>query len=318
MPSLVVQAEELSAPAAAWLAEHCELVHCRFDEPRFPDMLSMAEGLIVRTYCAVTEQLLAKAPRLRVVGRAGVGLDHIDVRACRKRSIEVVHTPDANTQAVVEFVLALLLDAFRPRGSVREPMNLADWNRVRGTVVAPRELAQKTLGVWGFGRIGSRVAKVASALGMRVLYHDIRDIPVGQTLGVEECTREKLLRESDIVTIHVDGRPTNRHILNRQALALLKPSACIVNAARGFLIDSAALAEFLRTHPSSRAILDVHDPEPIAPGYPLLNLPNATLTPHIAAATTRAHENMSWVVRDVIRVLNHEKPEFPAPETQYE
>src|SRR6266850_4938883 len=118
---IVIQTEHLSPDAAAWLGERCRLVVCAHDDPKFADILAEAAGLVVRTYTIVDDQLLDRALKLRVVGRAGVGLDNIDVPACRKRGIEVVHTPDANTQAVVEFVICLLSDALRPRITLEHP-----------------------------------------------------------------------------------------------------------------------------------------------------------------------------------------------------
>lgn len=310
----VLQAEDLDPEPAAWLAQRCSLTHCHFsDSPRFLHLLRDAHALIVRTYCRVDAHLLDLAPHLKVIGRAGVGLDHIDLLACRNRNIAVVHTPDANSQAVVEFVLALLLDALRPRTSLAAPLQLHDWNRLRRSLLAPRELAQLTLSILGLGRIGSRLARAAAALGMRTLFHDLRSIPLDQRHGATFVPLDQLLREADVLSLHVDGRPSNRHLLAAPALALLKPDVTIVNAARGFLVDPHALADFLRAHPNAHALLDVHDPEPFDADYPLLHLPNASLTPHLAASTATAHLNMSWVVRDVWRVLSGEPPLFPAP-----
>jgi phosphoglycerate dehydrogenase-like enzyme len=311
---LVIQAEELDAPAAAWLAERARLEVCRFDSgARFQELLALADGVVVRTYCRVDQTFLDRAPKLKVVGRAGVGLDRIDVETCRARGVEVVHTPDANTTAVAEYVFALLLDETRPRVVVNRALDLAQWNKVRKELEARRQLREMTLGIWGMGRVGRAVTRIAAGIGMRVIYHDLLDITPDQRFGATPVSRGELLRESDVLSVHVDARASNRHLVNAEALALLKHDAILVNTSRGFVVDDEALRVFLLKNGAARAILDVHDPEPIEPFHPLLGVPNASLSPHLAAATRLAHANMSLVVRDVWNVLCGEKPEHPAP-----
>lgn len=309
---VVVQTEDIAAPAAAWLGERCELLRAPPAEAGFDRHLARAAGLVVRTYTRVDAALLARAPALRVVGRAGVGLDNIDLDACRARGVRVVHTPDANSRAVAELVLALLLDALRPRPTLDRPLSREEWDRVRAAAIAPRQLAGMTLGVWGLGRVGRAVARAGVALGMRVTYHDIADIPVPERHGALPVPLDQLLRDSDIVSLHVDARPGNRLLVTREVLSLLKPDAILVNTSRGMVVDEPALASHLRAHPRALALLDVLDPEPPTGACPLLGLPNARLTPHVGAATRPAHEAMSWVVRDVWRVLIGQTPEFPA------
>jgi len=310
---LVAQAEELDAEAAAWLAERCELVHASADDPSFPDLLAQAHGLIVRTYTHVHQPLLDRAPHLRVVGRAGVGLDRIDVAACRARNVEVVHTPDANSSAVAEFVFALLFDCTRPRLFLDRAIPDAEWHETRAQLEAPNQVCQLRLGVLGLGRIGSRVAHIARAFGMEVLAHDLRSIPEAQLAGATMVPLGTLLARADVLTIHIDPRPDNHRFVSHDFLRQLKPHVLIINTSRGIIIDHSALADFLARNPRSQAALDVHDPEPFPSSHPLLKLPNAHLSPHIAAATALAHSNMSWVVRDVWRILNGETPEFAAP-----
>jgi len=310
----VIQAEELDAPAAAWLAERARLEMCRFDSgARFEELLARADGVVVRTYCRVDRAFLDRGPNLKVVGRAGVGLDRIDVEACRARGVEVVHTPDANTTAVAEYVFALLLDETRPRAVVNRALDLAQWNKMRKELEARRQLREMTLGIWGMGRVGRAVTRIAAGVGMRVIYHDLLDIAPDQRFGAAPVSREEMLRESDVVSVHIDARASNRHVVNAEALSLVKHDAIVVNTSRGFVVDDEALRAFLMKNGAARAILDVHDPEPIEPFHPLLGVANARLSPHLAAATRLAHANMSLVVKDVWRVLNGEKPEFPAP-----
>lgn len=311
---LVIQSEELEPAPAAWLAERCELVRCAQGDPQFGARLAKAQGLIVRTYTQVNEALLEQAPQLRVVARAGVALENIDVPACRARGVEVVHTPDANTRAVVDYVWAGIMSLTRPYRRLGEVVDADRWHQLRRDDVLRKQLCELTLGVYGCGRIGRRVARVGTALEMRVVYHDLQEIPPTERHGAEPVSREAMLGEADIVTIHVDSRPSNRGLIGADALKLMKPDALIINSSRGFVLDTVALGAHLRAHPESRAMLDVHEPEPPPPDYPLWGLDNAVITPHEAAATMLARENMSWVVRDVWRVLNGEAPKFAAPE----
>ncbi len=309
---LVLQTEELDPAPAAWLHERARLVRSGEGDANYAALLAEADALIVRTYTKVNDALLAEAPRVKVVGRAGVGLDNIDLEACRRRGVRVVHTPDANSQAVVEFVWSLVFDALRPRLFLSEALDKKRWGETRKELRARRQVCDCVLGVFGMGRIGRRVARAGASLGMRVLYHDLLDVPVGERSGATPVSRDELLRQSDILTIHVDDRPSNRGIVNTQAFALLKPDVVFINAARGFLVDAAACADFFIKHPGATAMLDVHEPEPFGPTYPLLDIKNVHLSPHIAAATDAAQVNMSWVVRDVWRVLNNEEPQFAA------
>ncbi|GJQ28768.1 MAG: hypothetical protein HBSAPP03_06520 [Phycisphaerae bacterium] len=311
----VLQSEDLDPAAAAWLRESCDLVVCHFSHPDFPAHLASAEGLVVRTYTRVDGALLAKAPRLRCVARAGVGLDRIDVAACRARGVEVVHTPDANSVAVAEYVFALLHDALRPRTALREAVTPDRWNELRHDHHAPAQFSELTLGVLGLGRVGSRVARIASGYGMEVLYTDLAKIPASRRHGAVPVALEDLFKRCDILSIHIDSRPGNERFIDARRLALLKPSAILVNTSRGLVVDASALAAWLRANPAGRALLDVHDPEPFPADYPLLGMSNAVLLPHLAAATTAAHVNMSWVVKDLYRVLHGQRPEHPAPPT---
>lgn len=310
----VLQAEELAPAAAAWLAERCELTACRPDEPGFADHLAHAEGLIVRTYLRVDHALLARAPRLRVVARAGVGLDTIDVAACAARGVRVVHTPDANSDAVAEYVFALLHDALRPRVFLDKPLDPRAWRSARHDLRAARELREVRLAILGLGRIGSRVARIAAGYGMSVRYHDLLPaIPPQREHGATRAASlDALLAWCDALTIHVDPRPANAKLVNATFLARCSPSLLLINTSRGVVVDARALGDFLRSNSAARALLDVHDPEPFGESYPLLGLPNAHLSPHLAAATATAHDAMSWVVRDLWRVLTGQAPDHEA------
>ncbi len=311
---LVIQTETLDPTAQAWLRERVRLEVCPHDGPGLLELLPQAQGLVVRTYTRVDEALLDRAPNLKVVGRAGVALENIDIPACRARGVEVVHTPEANTQAVVEFVLCLLLDALRPRVGLGGPLEGQAWHDARNELQGDGHLSDLSIGILGFGRIGSRVGKVLRALGCTVRYHDIKNMPESERHGCEPVSLEELQRTSQVLTIHIDWSAGNHHLVNSGFLGTLRPDAIIVNTSRGLAIDPQALADWLRANPKARALLDVHDPhEPLDTGYPLLGVPNAHLAPHIAAATAPARLNMSWVVRDVVAVLEGKEPRWPAP-----
>jgi len=310
---LVIQAEDLDEVCAAWLSERCDLVRCRCDEANFRAHLLQAEGLVVRSYTPVDAEMLEAAKKLRVVGRAGVGLDTIDLAACKQQGVRVVHTPGANTQAVVELVFAMLLDVVRPREFLRRPIvDLDAWKEARRRLTGTRELGSMMLGILGLGRIGSRIAQVAGAFGMSVIYHDTQDIAEDKRFGARPVGRDELLATSDVLTLHVDGSPKNRHIIGADEFAQMKPEVVFLNASRGFVVDAIACAAFMIDHPKACAMLDVHDPEPFDATYPLLDIKNVHLTPHIGGATKAASLAMSWVVRDVWAVLSGDKPEFEA------
>lgn len=312
-PTIIVS-ETLASNPADWLARQVNLQWLAHDAPGFREQLANAQGLIVRTYTQVNAQLLAAAPRLRVVGRAGVGLENIDLDACRQRGITVVYTPDANTQAVVEYVLGLLFDALRPRTDLTGPIAPATFHQLRKTQVG-RQLDQLTLGILGFGRIGKRLGRAAHALAVNLKVCDL--LPEAQLRKAVDfpyqfVDHHTLYEKSDIVSIHVDGRPENHHLIDAQALAHFKRDTILVNAARGMLVDSAALADFAKANPEARIILDVHQPEPPTPDYPLWALPNVRLLPHLASRTHTAMDNMSWVVQDVLAVLHGREPQWSA------
>ena len=312
MKPLVIQTEHLDPTCAAWLAERCELVQCGVNEPRAEELLPRAEGLVVRTYTEVNAELLARCPKVRVIGRGGVGLDNFDLPACQARKVRVVHTPEANVQSVTEYVISLVTDAMRPRKELAEAVDMGTWNALRRTYVGQRQISELTVGIYGFGRIGRRVARVLGAIGAHVLYHDLLSVPPDSRSAARPVLREELLAQADLITIHVDGRPGNKHIFDRFAFGRMKENVTLINTSRGMVIDTHALAKFLRENPAARAVLDVHEPEPIEGDNPLLGMHNARLLPHLASCTLSAQREMSWVVRDVWRVLSGDEPEFEA------
>ncbi len=283
-------------------------------DPQFDQQLARAEGMVVRTYTRVNDAMLAKAPKLKVVGRGGVGLENIDVGACRRRGVEVVYTPDANTWAVADFVFGYMLQLLRPwaffKDVVYEPK---EFKRIRDTLRG-RQLNELTLGILGMGRVGQRVGHIAGlGFGMKVIYNDLLDVAGKLDFPATAVDKPTLYRESDVLSLHVTMLPGNENMVGREQLAMMRPDAILINTSRGEVLDAAALAEAIRAKRLLGAAIDVFWPEPPGKDFPLLGLDNVLLTPHLAARTYTAMENMSWVVRDVIEVLMGGKAKFPAP-----
>jgi len=312
-PTVLVTEGSDPAPLQ-WLPEHANVVEVAFDDPMFEKALGSAEGLVVRTYTRVTESMLSKAPNLKVVGRGGVGLENIDVAACRRRGVEVVYTPDANTWAVGDFVFGYMLQLLRPWCAFRDQTySMAEWKRVRGRLRGV-QLNELTLGILGMGRVGRRVGHIATrGFGMKVIYNDLLDVRSQLDFPAESVEKPELYRRCDILSLHVTMIPGNEHLVAAPQIALMKPTAILINSSRGEVLDAKALADALREQRLAGAAIDVYDPEPPPADFPLLGFDNVILTPHMAARTETAMQNMSWVVKDVIAVLSGEQPRYPAP-----
>ena len=311
---VVLVTEGSDAKPLDWLRGEVNVIEVGSTDPTFDRHLAVADGMVVRTYTRVNDAMLGKAPKLRVVGRGGVGLENIDVAACRRRGVEVVYTPDANTWAVGDFVFGYMLQLLRPwaffKDAVYEPK---EFKRVRDTVRGV-QLNQLTLGILGMGRVGRRVGHIATrGFGMRVIYNDLLDVAGQLDFPAMLVDKPTLYREADVLSMHVTMLPGNENLVGREQLAVMKASAILINTSRGEALDADALAQALRGKRLAGAALDVFHPEPPKADFPLLGLENVLLTPHLAARTYTAIENMSWVVRDVVNVLRGGKAQFPAP-----
>ncbi|MFP4053963.1 MAG: NAD(P)-dependent oxidoreductase [Phycisphaerae bacterium] len=307
MPTFVVS-EPLNESSVDYLRQRGEVIRTTPEEVH--NVIGSADGLVVRTYTQVNDELLDKAPNLKVVGRAGVALENIDIPACRARGVEVVHTPAANTLAVVDYTMRMIIELNRRFPTFDSPMEPEEFHQSRKFVYG-RFLSGATLGIVGAGRIGSRVGRAAVGLGMKVLYNDILDIELDYP--AQAVDKDTLYAHSDIVTIHVPLTDRTEKFINAESLAKFKPGAQFINCARGQCVDYAALAEAMKSGAVSAAAVDCHDPEPPKPNYPMFGVDNAILTPHIAARVPDAVQRMCDVVHDVVRVLEGERPEYPAP-----
>jgi len=305
---VIVVSEPLNESSLEYLRAHGE-VRTATAETAI-EAVADADALVVRTYTQVNQALLAAAPRLKVVGRAGVALENIDVPACRARGVEVVHTPEANTLAVVDYTMRMIIEMNRRFWPMTGYLSPEQFHKARKHVFG-RFLSGATLGIVGCGRIGSRVGRAAVGLGMRVLYNDILDIQLDYP--AEAVDKATLYSTSDIVTIHVPITPLTVGMIDSSALSQFKPGSQFINAARGQCVNYADLGEALRSGRISAAAVDCHDPEPPPEDYPLFGLDNVILTPHVAARVPDAVQRMCDVVEDVVGVLEGFPPKFPAP-----
>ncbi|MDJ0924213.1 MAG: phosphoglycerate dehydrogenase [Acidimicrobiia bacterium] len=260
-------------------------------------------GLIVRSSAKATAEVIAAADELRVIGRAGVGVDNIDLRAASERGVIVMNTPGANTVASAEHTMALLLAMCRNIPQAAASLDAGTWDRGRGRGV---ELRSKTLGVVGLGRIGRRVARRCRAFGMEIICFDpFLSDERAHEMHVERVSFEELLERSDFISLHAALTDRTRNLIDGQALARMKRGVRIVNTARGALIDEAALVEALVSGQVAGAALDVMAKEPPDPDNPLLHMDNVIITPHLAASTLEAQREVGiQIVKQVIDALH--------------
>ncbi len=261
--------------------------------------LTTAEALIVRSETKVTAEMIAKAPNLKVVARAGIGVDTIDVAAATKRGIAVMNAPGANTVSAAEHAIALLLSLLRHIPEAAVTMKEGGWDRKR---FEGSELRGKTLGVVGLGRIGGYVAQVAHAFGMTIIAYDPFVAPQRAVeLQARLLPIEQLLQEADIITLHVALTDETRHLLNAQRIKLMKPTAFLVNTARGELVDEQALVAAVKEKRIGGAAIDVFAEEPLPKDSPLRGLERVLLTPHLAASTSEAQKRVAIEICTAVR-----------------
>jgi D-3-phosphoglycerate dehydrogenase / 2-oxoglutarate reductase len=271
------------------------------------------DGLILRTGGIVDAALMDRGKDLKVVGRHGVGYDAIDVAAATERGIQVVYTPGANTQSVAEHVFAMMIGLSKHFTRMQAAVTAYDYHaRTRWT---GRDLYGRTLGIIGFGRIGRRVGAIArSAFDMSVLYNDIVAPPpeAEAKAGARRASFEEVLRASEYVTLHVPLDASTRHMIDRRALALMRPDAILINCARGPVVVEADVAEALAAGNLWGFGADVFEDEPFLPGHPLVGRDDVILTPHSAAQTVEGLTCMALgVAEEVLGVLRGDRPKNP-------
>ena len=262
-------------------------------------------GLICHIISTIDDEVLGSAPGLKVVSNVAVGYNNIDVAAARQRGIVVTNTPDVLTETTADFAFTLLMAAARRVVEADRYARSGQWKAWKWDLLWGADIYGKTLGVVGFGRIGRAVARRGLGFGMRVLYYDTvrADAAAERELNARAVDMDTLLRESDFVTLHTLLSPETRHLINERTLRTMKTTAILVNAARGPVVDEAALVKALSEKWIAGAGLDVFEEEPkIHPG--LLPLENVTLAPHIASASGETRIAMATLaVRNCLAVL---------------
>lgn len=257
------------------------------------------DALMIRSGTRVTQEIIEAGTQLKIIGRAGVGVDNVDVPAATRQGIVVVNSPEGNTIAAAEHALAMMLALSRHIPDANQSVKSGKWNR---NSFIGAEVYKKTLGVVGLGKIGSHVATAARAMGMKLIAYDpFISIERAEQLGCRLVEMDLLLQEADYITLHIPKTPETTHLIDKAALAKMKPTARIINCARGGIINEADLMEALQNHQIAGAALDVYETEPLGDS-PLKSLgKEIILTPHLGASTAEAQINVAIDVAEQIR-----------------
>lgn len=296
--SKVVVTEFMDEAALVPLRARCDVLYAPDlveDRGALLSAIGGCQGLIVRNRTQVDAALLQAAPALKVVGRLGVGLDNIDLDACRSRGVHVAPATGANTIAVAEYVIAAALLLRRGAYGAHAEMIAGGWPR---NALIGGEVAGAQLGLYGFGGIAQATARRAAALEMVLAAHDpflADDAPAWR--GVRRCAKDALLAQADILSLHVPLTPDTRGLIDARAIAQMKPGAILINTSRGGVVDEAALAAALRSGALGGAALDVFETEPLSAERAAVfqDAPNLILTPHVAGVTRQANSRVSAV-----------------------
>lgn len=270
----------------------------RLPEAELIPIVADAEAMVVRSETKVSRKVIEAAPKLRVVGRAGVGVDNVDVEAATQRGIVVMNTPSGNTISTAELTFSMLMALARKIPQAHMSMKSGEWNRKSFSGV---ELYNKTLGILGMGRIGSEVARRAIAFGMRVLAYDpYLTESRAKALQVELVELPEIYPQADFITVHMPMTDETKGMLNKEAFARMKKGVRLLNCARGGIIHEADLVEAIKSGQVAGAALDVYETEPLPADHPLRQLPQVIMTPHLGASTEEAQENVGIEVAEAI------------------
>lgn len=266
----------------------------RMPKEEFEAKLAQADALFSTGNMRIDEELLRKAPRLKVIAQASVGYDNIDVAACTAHGVAVGNTPGVLVDAVADLAYGLIIDSARRLVKAHEHVRQGLWGQ-RKPFGLTSDLAGKILGIIGMGDIGSAIAKRAQASKMQVVYHNRRQRNDDEALDVKYLSQEELLAQADVVLLAVTLNPSTKHLINAEALSKMKKGARLVNISRGGVVDTDALYEALTNGHLAYAAMDVTDPEPLPGEHKLLTLPNVTVTPHMASATVETRDAMAML-----------------------
>ncbi|HZO85762.1 MAG TPA: phosphoglycerate dehydrogenase, partial [Verrucomicrobiae bacterium] len=276
-----------------------QVLEKRLPEAELLPVVADADGLVVRSETKITRKVIESAPHLKVVGRAGVGVDNVDVDAATQRGIVVMNTPSGNTISTAELTFSMLLALARKIPQAHASMKAAEWNRKAFQGV---ELYNKALGVLGMGRIGTEVAKRAMAFGMQVLAYDpYLTLARAKALQVELIENlDDIFARSDFITVHMPMTDETKGMINAVAFAKMKKGVRVLNCARGGIINEADLVEAIKSGKVAGAALDVYEVEPPPKDFGLRELPQVIMTPHLGASTEEAQENVGIEVAEAI------------------
>jgi len=304
----ILVADKISDEAIKMLKEKHEVVFSELDPKGLLNEIEKYDALVIRSRTKVTKEVIKKGKNLKVIGRAGVGVDNIDVPEATKRKIPVVNAPGGATVSVAELTFAHMLSLARNLSKSDKTMKNGEWEKktLKGT-----ELCDKTLGLIGSGRIGTEVGKMAIAFGMKVIVYDpYLSKETAEEQGFELADLDSLLKNSDFISIHTPLTDETKKMIDEKEFKKMKNTAFIVNCARGGIIDENALYNSLKEGKIRGAALDVYENEP-PKNSPLLTLDNIVFTPHIGASTKEAQIRAGTITAEqVLKILNNEKPDF--------
>ena len=293
---------ELPAAALERLAKHCEAeVWGEFRPPDYDiilDKIGELDGLLCLLTDRIDAPLMDAAPQIIVISNLAVGYDNIDIAAASQRGIPIGNTPGVLNETTADFAFALLMATARRIPEARQYIHDGKWLTWHPTVLSGQDIFGATLGIIGCGRIGAAVMRRAQGFNMRVLVNSLENADEIRRLGGEKATLDELLRQSDFVSLHVPLTDETRHLISQRELKLMKPTAILINTARGSVVDPRALYAALRDGEILAAGLDVTDPEPVPLDDPLLTLDNCLIVPHIASASVATRAKMAEMAVD--------------------
>lgn len=318
-PFHIVVAEPIEDPVARGRLEEIGEIHELPDvaPQTLIDALQEADALIVRSKAHVTARVLEAAPRLKVIGRASPNVDHIDMKAARRRNVSVVYAPHVAVNSTAEFALAMMLVLVRRIPYFDSELREGRFDAARAP--SGTELSRLTVGLLGIDAVAERLAEMCrAAFASAILAHDPTGraaADYGGTLlaGERVVELDALFRNADVLSVHLPLAPETRRYVNADRLALMKPTAILINTSRGPTVDTVAVAQALRKKRLGGAGFDVYETEPLPIGHPLRLAPHCVLTPHVGGATLDAVASRFRVVDDVVRVLQGEPPRHPVP-----
>ncbi len=312
---LVAVTREIPDAGLEIIRESCETRVWPEEMPPTPaqldTLLEDVDGVLTLLDDKITADVIASHPRLKVVSNYAVGYDNIDVAAATRAGVAVCNTPDVLNSATAEFAFALLMATARRIVEANTYIKEGHWHTWGPRVLLGQNVVGATLGIVGFGRIGKELARMASGFNMRLLVHARTEDPeAAREFNATYVPLDTLLAGSDFVSLNVALTDETYQLIGARELALMKPTAILINAARGRVVDTNALVEALQNGVIAGAGLDVSDPEPLPADHPLVRLPNCVIAPHIASATVETRNNMATMAaRNLIAVLTGSRPE---------